>query len=211
MAPAATLDRPPRRWSVRGPDDEPGRVHRGTQRIRFTRRVAVRRERRPSSLAPRPCHRAGRVAHPHHPRPGRPVVNTVTTASGRVRACCEFRGRMSRPVALVSDGRLSLFDLPRGWSEAPFRPTFTHPDGSTGSLWQCPACRCRLERGEGLPSRADSAPEPEQPSARDEHVRRMVDAAPPLTLEQRDRLVVLLRASSRPSAGPNGGDASPHP
>jgi hypothetical protein len=137
-------------------------------------------------------------------------VNTVTTASGRVLAVCEFCGRMSRPAAPV-DGRVSLFDLPRGWSEAPYSPTVTHRDGSTGSLWQCPACRRRLERGEGLPSRADSAPEPEQPSARDEHVRRMVDAAPPLTLEQRDRLVVLLRASSRPSAGPNGGDASPHP
>lgn len=138
-------------------------------------------------------------------------MNTVTTTSGRVRAVCEFCGRMSRPMVLAADGRMSLFDLPRGWSEAPYSPTFTHRDRSTGSLWQCPACRRRLERGEGLPSRADSAPEPEQPSARDEHVRRMVDAAPPLTLEQRDRLAVLLRAPSRPSAGLNGGDAPPHP
>ncbi len=85
-------------------------------------------------------------------------MNTVTTASGRVRAVCESCGRMSRPVTPRSDGRLFLFDLSRGWSEAPYPPTFTHPDGSTGSLWQCPACARRLDRGEGLPSRAYPAP-----------------------------------------------------
>ena len=85
-------------------------------------------------------------------------MNTLVTASGRVRAVCEFCGRMSRPVTLAADGRLSLWDLPRGWSEAPYSPTFTHEDGSTGSLWQCPACVRRLHRGEGLTSRAYAAP-----------------------------------------------------
>ena len=37
------------------------------------------------------------------------------------------------------------------------------------------------------------------------YVRRTVDAWPPLTPEQRDRLAVLLR----PSTDPSGGDASP--
>ena len=72
-------------------------------------------------------------------------------------AVCEFCGGMSRPVTLASDGRLSLWDVPRGWSEAPYSPTFTHDDGSTGSLWQCPACVRRLHRGEGLTSRAYAA------------------------------------------------------
>lgn len=84
-------------------------------------------------------------------------MNTHVTASGRVRAVCEFCGRMSRPVNVAADGRLSLWDLPRGWSEAPYSPTFTHEDGSTGSLWQCPACVRRLHRGEGLTSRAYAA------------------------------------------------------
>ena len=84
-------------------------------------------------------------------------MNTVTTDSGRVRACCEFCGRMSRPVALASDGRLSLFDLPRGWRGELFSATFTQTDGSTVSLWQCAASVRSIERGEGLPSRADRA------------------------------------------------------
>ncbi len=85
-------------------------------------------------------------------------MNTLTTASSRVRAACEFCGGMSRPVPLAADGRLFLFDLPRGWTEAPYSPTFTHRDGSTGSLWQCPACVRPQRRGEGLTSRAHAAP-----------------------------------------------------
>lgn len=81
------------------------------------------------------------------------AANTVTTSSGRVRAVCEFCGRMSRPVALATDGRLPLLDLPHGWSEAPYSPTFTHDDGSTGSLWRCPTCARRLAQGEGLRGR----------------------------------------------------------
>lgn len=34
----------------------------------------------------------------------------------------------------------------------------------------------------------------------EEHIRRTVDAAPPLTAEQRDRLAVLLRGQSVPAA-----------
>jgi len=83
------------------------------------------------------------------------AANTVTTSSGRVRAVCEFCGRQSRPVALVG-GRLSILDLPLGWSSAPYPDTFTHPDGSTGSLWQCPACCQRLRRGESMRARCES-------------------------------------------------------
>lgn len=85
------------------------------------------------------------------------MSNTTTTSSGRVRAVCEFCGRQSRSVVPV-DGRAWLLDLPRGWSEAPYSPTFAHPDGSTGSLWQCPGCVQRLRRGEGLRSRVGVAP-----------------------------------------------------
>ena len=81
------------------------------------------------------------------------AANTVTTSSGRVRAVCEFCGRQSRPVAVAAGDRLHLWHLAVGWSVAPYPPEFTHDDGSTGSLFQCPACARRLDCGEGLKGR----------------------------------------------------------
>lgn len=83
-------------------------------------------------------------------------VNTVTTSSGNVRPVCEFCGRKGRPVApLEGTRRVSMWSLARGWSCAPYPDDFTHDDGSTGALYQCPACCGRLDRGEGLRPRSE--------------------------------------------------------
>lgn len=84
-------------------------------------------------------------------------VNVHHTASGGIRPVCEFCGRRGRAIGPdhVSDRRhLDLFELGRGWSVAPYPPDFVHHDGSTGDQFTCPACNARLNRGEGLRSRA---------------------------------------------------------
>ncbi|GAA4402895.1 hypothetical protein GCM10023168_13890 [Fodinibacter luteus] len=80
-------------------------------------------------------------------------VNLERTAAGKVRPVCEFCGRKGRAVTPDECGRVSLWDLARGWSCAPYPEHVTHPDGSTGTLYQCPACTRRLDRGEALTSR----------------------------------------------------------
>lgn len=79
-------------------------------------------------------------------------VNVVVTAAGKLRAVCEHCGRRSVSVD-TARGRLSVWDLAPGWSEAPYSPDFVHRDGSVGSMWSCPACTARSRRGEALPSR----------------------------------------------------------
>lgn len=72
-------------------------------------------------------------------------VNEVATSTGRRQAVCEFCGRRSRPVA-----RLHIWAVGGGWSCAPYSDHFEHFDGSRGTLWTCPRCSARLDRGEGL-------------------------------------------------------------
>lgn len=78
-------------------------------------------------------------------------VNIIETKTGKLRPVCEFCGRAGRAVTPTPfDGRLSLFDIAPGWSEAPYPPDFVHKDGSKGSLWRCPPCGRRMDRGETL-------------------------------------------------------------
>ncbi|MGC5583046.1 hypothetical protein [Ornithinimicrobium sp. W1665] len=66
-------------------------------------------------------------------------TNTHTTAAGTVGPVCEDCGRRGRAVH-TDDGRLTLWDLARGWSTAPYPVGYVHPDGSTGSRFTCPDC-----------------------------------------------------------------------
>lgn len=88
------------------------------------------------------------------------IVNVERTTTGRLRAVCEHCGRRSRPVDVGARDRLGVFDLPAGWWEVPYSPGTRHPDGSTGSLWCCPACARRLDSGHAL------IPDPERVRAR---------------------------------------------
>lgn len=80
-------------------------------------------------------------------------VNVVRTKGGKLRPVCEFCGTVGRAADPDSRGRLSIFSVSRGWSEAPYSEGFVHPDGSTGSRWTCPACNARMDRGEALRER----------------------------------------------------------
>lgn len=81
-------------------------------------------------------------------------VNVIVTKGGKAGPVCEFCGRVGRAVTPTGrDGRLSVFDVARGWSCAPYPDDFVHPDGSKGSLWTCPACQRRIDRGEVLTTR----------------------------------------------------------
>lgn len=77
------------------------------------------------------------------------IANEITTRTGRRRAVCQHCDRKSRPV-FTDHERLSIFDMPLGWSVAPYPVDFTHEDSSTGSLWSCPACNKRERLGEPL-------------------------------------------------------------
>ena len=85
-----------------------------------------------------------------------PAINVVHTAAGLQSAVCQFCGRTSRPVRATRPGdRLSLFDVPAGWSCAPYPEDFVHEDGSTGTQWCCRKCGRRLASGESLYSRRE--------------------------------------------------------
>ena len=85
------------------------------------------------------------------------IVNfTVTRDGAKASAVCEWCDKRSRPVRRGSQGEPDLWALPVGWSQAPYGADTVHGDGSTGSLWTCPACQ--LKRGTLKPhfSRADA-------------------------------------------------------
>lgn len=70
------------------------------------------------------------------------ALNVVVTKTGKVRAVCEFCGRLSAPKPMRNDRiDVGIFDLTPGWSVAPFPDDYTHAfDGSKGSLYTCPTC-----------------------------------------------------------------------
>jgi hypothetical protein len=69
------------------------------------------------------------------------TTNVIPTRDGqKASAVCEWCDRKSQPVRRDYRGEPDLFELPRGWSQAPYSSEFMHDDGSTGSLWTCPAC-----------------------------------------------------------------------
>ncbi len=81
-------------------------------------------------------------------------VNHVVLRDGRLRAVCEYCGRVSGMVEPDFRGKLSIYILD-GWAEAPFPDDYVHADGSKGSLWHCPDCCARQAAGEGLFSRGE--------------------------------------------------------
>lgn len=73
------------------------------------------------------------------------IVNLIPTSTGKVRTVCFYCDRTSRPRRVDANCRPSWSDWPRGWSEGCYDPEHVNADGSTGSVWTCPACN-RLVR-----------------------------------------------------------------
>lgn len=65
-------------------------------------------------------------------------ANVHRTRTGKVRAVCQFCGRMSKAVEPSKTGEVGLANLTAGWSTAPYPATSVHADGSTGSTYRCP-------------------------------------------------------------------------
>lgn len=82
------------------------------------------------------------------------AVNYVKSANGAVCAVCECCGKRSRPGKPNNSGEPDLWNMGRGWSEAPFPSDFVHRDGSIGSTYTCPACNKKLRAGAELQLRA---------------------------------------------------------
>lgn len=78
------------------------------------------------------------------------AVNYVQARNGKVRAVCQCCGAQSRPGTPCSDGEPDLWNMARGWSEAPYPIDCEHSDGSRGSTYTCPKCNKRLYAGETL-------------------------------------------------------------
>lgn len=78
-------------------------------------------------------------------------VNMITTRYGKVRPVCQFCGRVTRAAyELDARGTVGLSQLPIGWAVAPYGADWVHEDGSTGDMYECPACSAAIERGEAL-------------------------------------------------------------
>lgn len=80
------------------------------------------------------------------------ITNVVRTRDGRSRPVCEFCHKVGRVAFDVFPGA--------GWSVAPYPSDYVHDDGSTGDLFQCPACRRRMAREGSL------TPHPDRQAAR---------------------------------------------
>lgn len=74
------------------------------------------------------------------------TANTTTTRAGKVRPVCETCGKLGRAVVPLNDGSVPMFGLSRGWSVAPYSPTFVHDDGSMGDRFVCPRCYAAARR-----------------------------------------------------------------
>lgn len=78
-------------------------------------------------------------------------INYTPAHNGKSSAVCCCCGGKSRQVNVNTDGRgPSLWNLTRGWSEAPFPSDYVHADGSIGSMYTCPACNKQLRNGVAL-------------------------------------------------------------
>lgn len=77
--------------------------------------------------------------------------NYTPAHNGKSSAVCCCCGRKSRPAKLYADDLApSLWNMARGWSEAPFPSDFVHNDGSIGSMYTCPSCNKQLSNGAEL-------------------------------------------------------------
>lgn len=75
-------------------------------------------------------------------------VNTIETASGRLRPVCEHCGKIGRSIAPNSRGVISCFDLALGWSIAPYPADYLQRDGSLGSTFTCSTCNRTIRDGQ---------------------------------------------------------------
>jgi len=80
----------------------------------------------------------------------RVIANYKATRSRKVKAVCCCCDSESAPVKPNAHGEPDLWNMGRGWSEAPFPHDFMHQDGSVGSMYTCPSCNKRLCAGEAL-------------------------------------------------------------
>ena len=77
-------------------------------------------------------------------------TNHTTARNGKVAAVCCCCNRKSRPMIADGFGEPGLWNMTRGWSQAPYPSDYVHPDGSIGSMYTCPACNKLLRRGIAL-------------------------------------------------------------
>lgn len=83
----------------------------------------------------------------------KPVNYVKAKTTNKVSAVCQCCGKKSKYVAPDRFGKPPIWDLTE-WSQAPFPEKFVHTDNSVGSLFTCPSCKKRLERGESLKLRS---------------------------------------------------------
>jgi len=84
-------------------------------------------------------------------------TNYTAASGGMSEAVCLCCNKHSPPARVDSDGEPSLWNMPRGWSQAPLPSNYQHKDGSRGSTYTCPDCHKRLDRGETLTRRASES------------------------------------------------------
>ncbi len=84
-------------------------------------------------------------------------MNYTPMRGGKVAAICQCCGKKARATAPNSEGEPDLWAMPQGWSEAPFFADTVHSDGSTGSMYTCPACNKLLRAGRTLARRDGGA------------------------------------------------------
>jgi RNase P subunit RPR2 len=84
-------------------------------------------------------------------------ANKLTTRTGKVAAICQCCGTHSKATTRNHKGEPELWDIGRGWSQAPFPADFKHSDGSMGSTYTCAACNRLLTSGATLTLRNYSA------------------------------------------------------
>lgn len=80
-------------------------------------------------------------------------INYTQARDGKASAVCCCCGGKSRPAKVDKDGEPRMWELARGWSEAPFPHDYQHPDGSVGSMFTCPPCNKLLRSGAELTMR----------------------------------------------------------
>lgn len=80
-------------------------------------------------------------------------INHTPSINGKSSAVCCCCGGRSRPAKTDNNGEPTLWNMARGWSEAPFPHDYVHPDGSTGSMYTCPSCNKQLRAGVELTMR----------------------------------------------------------
>lgn len=85
--------------------------------------------------------------------------NHLTLSNGKKAALCQCCGRQARATEQTREGEPNLWQMARGWSEAPFPADYLHLDGSIGSRYTCPSCNKLLKAGHTLKTRSGQVAE----------------------------------------------------